>query len=152
MDMDATTAETADDTVIRFTLVVERIVRHLRAVTATAGMSSAAASVLARLRDSGPQRVTDLARNEGVSQPAMTQLADRLVTEGHAVRAPSADDRRAVLIDVTASGLAALEQRHVDRVARLEAVMAELGEDDRAALAAALPALERLVDVAADRT
>ncbi|MFT4135143.1 MarR family winged helix-turn-helix transcriptional regulator [Microbacterium sp.] len=151
MKMDAATVTATDETAIRFTLVVERLVRHLRAVASADGMSTTASSVLARLRDSGPQRITVLARSEGVSQPALTQLADRLVTEGYAVRVSSPDDGRVVLVDVTAHGLAALEQRHHDRVARLDALVAGLGDDDRAALEAALPALERLVDIAAAR-
>ncbi|MGZ4279795.1 MAG: MarR family transcriptional regulator, partial [Solirubrobacteraceae bacterium] len=42
-------------------------------------LSRTAASVLARVRDEGPQRVTDLATSESVAQPSMTTLVARLV-------------------------------------------------------------------------
>ena len=41
-------------------------------------LSRTATSVLARLRDGGPQRITDLAGAEAVAQPTMTTLVGRL--------------------------------------------------------------------------
>src|ERR687886_1973406 len=71
-------------------------------------LSRTATSVLARLRDGGPQRITDLAGAEAVAQPTMTTLVKRLERAGLVDRRADAADGRAVLVAVTDEGLAAL--------------------------------------------
>ena len=141
-----------DVPIARLTHVLERLVRQLRSVSANGVLSSAAASTLFRLIESGPQRITDLAHGEGVSQPAMTQLVDRLVKEGLAVRTAADLDRRAVQVAVTDRGCAAVEERRAARVAWLEDVLTTLSPDERRSLTAALPALEQLVASRPDTT
>ena len=60
-----------------------------------------AAATLASLERLGPQRLTDLAAREGVTQPAMTQLITRLEEAGLARREASPDDGRVVLVAIT---------------------------------------------------
>src|SRR4051812_24849935 len=68
-------------------------------------LSRTAVSVLAGLRDSGPQRITELAAGEGVAQPTMTNLVGRLERDGLVERTPDPDDGRAARIAVTSEGL-----------------------------------------------
>jgi DNA-binding MarR family transcriptional regulator len=110
------------------------------------GLSRTAASVLHRLATAGPQRVTELAAWESVAQPTMTTLVARLESQGLVARGKDPDDRRASLIAVTREGEAVLARRRRARAAALEARMAGLDGDERAALAAAVPLLERLAD------
>lgn len=108
------------------------------------GMSASTFTTLDTLTFAGPLRISELAGREGMTQPGMTALVNRLEAEGLAVRAPDPTDGRAALVSVTEAG------RH--RVARHRAIRADLlGErlfdlapSDHAALVAALPALERL--------
>lgn len=137
---------------MRLTHILERLVRQLRSVNAGATLSPAAASTLLRLIESGPQRITDLAHGEGVSQPAMTQLVGRLVKDGLVVRSTTPEDRRTVHVAITDRGAAAVGERRAARVAWLEDVLATLSPDQRQALTAALPALEQLVAVRTDPT
>ncbi|MBX6358009.1 MAG: MarR family transcriptional regulator, partial [Micromonosporaceae bacterium] len=61
------------------TAALEQLVRLLlRRLSPPSGLSLAAAATLATLERSGPQRLTELAAREGVTQPAMTQLVSRL--------------------------------------------------------------------------
>ncbi|BCT74550.1 MarR family transcriptional regulator [Sinomonas cyclohexanicum] len=129
----------------RFSVLLERLVRRLRTVYAVGQISQSAASTLARLRDEGPLRITELAHAEGVSQPAMTQLVARLEGEGLLTRRVPEGDRRSVLVDVTRAGRDVLDGRRAQRVEFLEDLLAGMAPADRAAIAAALPALERLV-------
>ncbi|GHG43464.1 MarR family transcriptional regulator [Sinomonas cellulolyticus] len=129
----------------RFSVLLEQLVRRLRTVYAAGQISQSAASTLARLRDEGPLRITDLAHAEGVSQPAMTQLVARLEGEGLLARRVPEGDRRSVLVDVSAAGRDVLEARRAQRVEFLQDLLAGLDRSDWAAIAAALPALERLV-------
>ncbi|KHL00971.1 hypothetical protein LK10_18335 [Sinomonas humi] len=128
---------------------MEQLTRRLRSVAAVGGISPSAASALARLEAEGPLRITELARAEGVSQPAMTQLVGRLESDGLVARETPDDDRRSVLVASTPRGREVFSQRRKRRDAHLRELLETLEPTDRAAIEAALPALERLVSAAA---
>jgi DNA-binding MarR family transcriptional regulator len=109
-------------------------------------LSRTAASVLATLRDAGPARITALADGEAVAQPSMTTLVSRLERDGLVERASDPTDARAVLVRITDRGRERLEARRRVRTARLEERLRGLDPGERAAIAAALPALDRLGD------
>jgi DNA-binding MarR family transcriptional regulator len=140
MALDALAAALAAD--------LERIVGLFRSlVPPSGGLSMTAAVTLASLERLGPQRLTDLAAREGVTQPAMTQLITRLEEAGLARREASPADGRVVLVAITDEGRSTLTGRRTVRTERLGAILAELSPDHRAALAAALPALDALASV-----
>ena len=123
---------------------------HLIAVWKAVGrvqrhdLSRTSASVLAALRDAGPQRITALAASEAVAQPTMTTLVGRLERDGLVTRESDPGDARAVLVTLTPEGLMRLKRIREARAATIEARLRELDPDEREALAAALPALEKL--------
>jgi DNA-binding MarR family transcriptional regulator len=110
----------------------------------TAGLSLTAAGTLARLRDEGPRRLTELAAVEGVSQPTMTTLAARLADQGLLHRDRDPRDGRAVVLSLTPEGAHLLARRRAERADRLAGPLADLSPDDVRAIADALPALTRL--------
>lgn len=128
----------------RLAVAVERLFCILRRDLPPNDISLTAASTLRRLEREGPRRLTELACAEGVTQPAMTQLVQRLERDGLADRAADPADGRVVLVRVTEAGAELLARRRVARAERLAAHLAELSDDDQALIAAALPALERL--------
>ena len=107
-------------------------------------LSRTAAAVLATLRAHGPQRITALAEQESVAQPSMTTLVTRLERDGLVERESDPADARAVLVRITTRGLERLEARRRARTARLEERLRALDPAERAALAAALPVLDKL--------
>jgi DNA-binding MarR family transcriptional regulator len=109
-------------------------------------LSRTAASVLATLRDSGPQRITALAAAEAVAQPSMTSLVGRLERDGLAERVADPQDARAVLARLTDRGREQLQARRAARAARLQERLRALDSDERAQLAAALPVLHKLTE------
>jgi DNA-binding MarR family transcriptional regulator len=123
---------------------LERVLGLLRRVLPIGDLSLTAASALLRLEQGGPRRLTELAGLEGVTQPAMTQLVSRLERGGLAVRGADPQDGRVVLIEITPAGREAMRQRRTDRAQRLTDLLAHLTEAERDAIAAALPAIERL--------
>ena len=125
----------------------ERIVGLFRSLSPASGLSMTAAATLASIERLGPQRLTLLAAREGVTQPAMTQLISRLEESGLVRREPSPDDGRVVLVVITEHGLATLAHRRSARAERLAGIIAQLSPDHRAALVAALPALDALASV-----
>lgn len=125
---------------------MERMVRLVREMSTAGDVSSTAAAVLTTLGRQGPSRVTDLARSEGVSQPAMSQLVNRLESDGLVARATDSEDRRGVLVEVSERGRGVIQARRAQRAEILGAALERLDADDQQAIAAALPALGRLVD------
>ena len=102
------------------------------------------AQVLRTLAAEGPQRLVDLVREQGTSQPSMTVLVDRLERRGWAERHADPADRRAVRVSITAAGVRVLDKVLAVRTGLLDRRLAALSTSDRHAIEAALPALERL--------
>jgi DNA-binding MarR family transcriptional regulator len=115
-------------------------------------ISLTATSALGTLNRSGPQRLTDLAAIEGVSQPSMTVLVTGLERAGLAERRPSPDDGRVVLVALAPAGADYLRHRRRAGTAAVADLIGELSAADAAALAAAVPAINRLSELDARRT
>lgn len=114
------------------------------------GMSLTTGSVLGRLHRDGPLRLTALATAEGIAQPSMTQLVQKLERHGLAVRLPDPQDGRVCLVELTEAGREALAQRRRERQDWLTGRLAQLHVRDRdeldAALRAALPIVRRVTE------
>jgi DNA-binding MarR family transcriptional regulator len=130
--------------------VAELVVRHLED---RQRLSRNAAAVLDRLDREGPVRLTVLAVGAGVSQPAMTELVQRLSSQGLVTRVSDPADGRAALVGITAAGRALLADRLQERRNRLADLLATLPEEAEPALAlamhVALPIVQRLIHNAA---
>lgn len=129
---------------VRLHLALERLFGLLRRDAQPSGLSLTAASTLRNLELTGPRRLTDLATDESVTQPAMTQLVSRLERDGLAERTTDPTDGRVVLVRVTPAGTAVMQRRRAVRAKHLAELLSTLNQDDERLIAAALPALERL--------
>jgi DNA-binding MarR family transcriptional regulator len=121
----------------------------IRHVADRQGLSLTSASVLGRVGGEGPVRLTSLAAAVGVSQPAMTQLVQRLERQGMATRVTDPEDGRAALVGITDAGQALLADLRRARHSRLAELLATLPPEDEAALAlamhVAMPIIQRLI-------
>lgn len=127
--------------------VFERLLPLMRQISTAGDLSMPAASVLARLVRGGPQRLTELAGQQGVSQPAMTQLVSRLERDGLVRRTTGESDRRVVVVDVTSPGRELAAIRRGQRAAVLADLLGRMDPADQAAISEALPALTRLASL-----
>ncbi|HUA02693.1 MAG TPA: MarR family transcriptional regulator [Solirubrobacteraceae bacterium] len=100
--------------------------------------------VLRNLREA-PRRITELAAEERVTQPAITLLVNRLEERGWVKRVPDPSDRRAVLVSLTPVGSEVFEQLRAEYRALLHEEMAMLDDDEVETLAAAVEILDRLI-------
>lgn len=132
-------------------VALEQLVRYVRQVSTAGGLSSAASSVLGRLGREGPQRLTELARAEGVSQPGMTQLVTRMERDGLVRRIASTDDRRGVLVEATDAGADVVRERRAERAEALRELVERLDPQEQSAVVIALPALARLIQAEASK-
>ena len=129
---------------------LERLIGLFRSLSPASGLSLTSTATLATLERSGSSRLTWLAVREGVTQPAMTQVIARLEDAGLVDRAADPADGRVVQVRITADGKAMLAGRRAVRAERVTRLLDRLSPDERAALAAALPAMDALAN--AERT
>jgi DNA-binding MarR family transcriptional regulator len=101
--------------------------------------------VISTLAD-GPRRITELAAAEGVTQPAMTMVINRLEERGWVARRSDPTDARAVLAVLMPAGGEVIEQMRVEYRALVHEEMASLSDDDVAALSRAVEVLDQLID------
>ncbi|MEV8022727.1 MarR family transcriptional regulator [Streptomyces sp. NPDC086554] len=125
------------------TVMAEFTRRSIRLPT-TEKHSFTTLSVLHTLTHKGPMRLTALKVTEQITQPAITQLVNRLQQDGLVERRPDPDDRRAVLVQVTPAGARIIRTRHADRVRQFSLFAEALTPEERHAIGAALPALARM--------
>lgn len=121
--------------------LLELVALVVKSASGRRDLSLTAVATLSSLDRQGPQRITTLATAQGVSQPSMTQLIQRLEQRGLVARGSDPADGRVALVTVTDQGRAALaerRQRNAEHIARL---LGDLPEPDVQALAEALAAV-----------
>ncbi|MFJ9818547.1 MarR family winged helix-turn-helix transcriptional regulator [Streptomyces sp. NPDC101151] len=113
------------------------------------GMSLTTAATLARLEREGPIRLTALAALEGLAQPSMTVLVDRLEAQGLASRVGDPEDGRVRLVAITDAGRELLAERRRAGDAWVADLLGVLHEQELQALGAAtrtaLPIVRRML-------
>ena len=122
------------------------LLRALRATDRAAGLTPARLSALSVLVFGGPSPLGRLARTEDVAGPTMTRIVDGLCDLGLAERRPHPDGGRLVLVAATAEGERVMRAAQQARIDTIVAALRALPAADRAAIAAASPALLRLAD------
>ncbi|MFJ5842654.1 MarR family winged helix-turn-helix transcriptional regulator [Streptomyces shenzhenensis] len=125
-------------------LAVARITRRLRQAHAVGDVSLSGVSVLARLAGAGPDSPGTLAEAERVRPQAMAATLSGLEQRGLVRRAPDAADGRRAIVSITDEGRAVLAERRSESVDLLTRALDEFTPQEREALRAALPLLDRL--------
>jgi len=91
-----------------------------------------------------PRMLTELASVQGVSLPTMSSSVSAMVERGWVRRLAPEDDRRVVMVDVTAAGRAALDRVARAAEAHLAEVLAPLDAPARRRLHAGLGVLRKV--------
>jgi DNA-binding MarR family transcriptional regulator len=108
------------------------------------------AGVLSALSER-PRRITELAIREGVTQPGITMLVNRLEGRGWVHRGRDPGDARAVLVNLTPQGRELFATLRAEYRALLHEEMATLPDQDVATLARAVEILDDLIERLKDR-
>lgn len=108
-------------------------------------MSRSEATVLSTVAE-GARRITELAALEGLAQPTITVLVNRLEGQGLVARERDRKDARVVKVRITKVGVRALEDLRVRYRAALRAELASMADEQVAALMGACRALETLAE------
>lgn len=96
----------------------------------------------------GPQSMSALARQQHVSPQAICDLVHDLEERGWLTRGPHPHDRRQQLLTLSADGATAFAQARVRALRRLTPLLSQLSEAELSVVAAALPALYRVIEQA----
>jgi len=121
--------------------IVELVSLVIRGVSDNRDLSLTAVATLGSLDRRGPQRITTMAAAQGVSQPSMTQLVQRLEQRGLVTRTSDPSDGRVALVSLTDEGRAALAARRQRNAMRIAELLADLPDDEVQALSDALAAV-----------
>lgn len=132
------------DLAARLRLAVGRLSRRIR-IDDQGSVGPLQLSALATVEQHGPLRLSELARREAVTAPTMSRVLSALDEAGLVVRAPDPQDARGVLVTLSHSGARCLAEARTHRTALVARRLARLDDTQRAAVAAALPALEALL-------
>ncbi len=134
----------------RLRAAVLRLSRRLRKHD-LAGLTPSQLSTLSSVGQCGPVRLGDLAAAERIAPSTLTRLVNVLEERGYLLRQPAPDDARAYLVTVTVAGHEALERIRAEATSLLTDILLTLPAGQRAALDAALPALEELAGLGPDQ-
>jgi DNA-binding MarR family transcriptional regulator len=139
-------AVASTDSASRLRAVVGKLARRLRPTLAGTGLSPMRLSVLSAVVRRGPLRVSELADVEGLNPTMLSRVIADLAAAGLVRRVPDPDDRRAALVDATAAGKRLRAKIQHERNDVLSVELGQLTDEQREALARALPALEELAE------
>jgi DNA-binding MarR family transcriptional regulator len=115
-------------------LLVDQLQKHLSELDLTLPQIQ----VLRILKREGVVPTGKLALCLRISASATTQLTDRLIRKGLIERRPSEDDRRAVLVGLSAKGQGLVDRFRARRNAVFSAALSQLSEEDRAQVVTSL--------------
>ena len=125
--------------------VMRHLVAHARRRKTWSELTYQQYNVLRFIDTNGPQPQAEVARRLMVSAPVVTRLAAGLADAGLVERRTDANDRRAVLLALTATGRRRARAMRRDLLAAAHELLEPLPEERRAAVAAALEELQVLL-------
>jgi DNA-binding MarR family transcriptional regulator len=137
-------AETTADLADRLHSAAIHLLRRLRREDDASGLPAPQLSAMSVIVFGGPITLGALATAEQVRPPTITKLVALLEEQGLVEREIDADDRRIVRVKATARGTRLLYDGRRRRVASLAESVRGLPAADRAALAKAIPFLEKI--------
>lgn len=131
--------------VTRLRVALARLSRQLRRHS-LAGLTPTQLAALSTVEQSGPIRLGDLAAAEGIAPSTVTRMVAVLEDLGYVRRDADPRDARASTLAITPQGHETLDRLREEGTALLTEWLTLLNPEHRAALAAALPALEALAE------
>jgi DNA-binding MarR family transcriptional regulator len=126
---------------------VNRLAYRLRTPATRSGITPTRLTALSALtRYPGGVRQGDLAELMNISAPSMTRLVEILEEAGWVERRRDPADQRCLLLVLSPVGRKTLDTLREESASELSGELADLDDDERAALAAAVPVLRKLAD------
>ncbi|GAA1832354.1 MarR family transcriptional regulator [Pseudonocardia ailaonensis] len=138
-------ADCLTDEATRLRLAVGRLNRRIR-IDGRESVPPLQLSALVTISQFGPLRLSELAKREAVTAPTMSRVLGALDEAGYVNRTPDPQDARGVLITLSDLGRSKLDEIAQHRTALVARRLERLDTEQRAAIRAALPAIESLLE------
>lgn len=103
-------------------------------------------SIMARLKDNGPSRISQIAREEGIRMPTASNALHQLEQRELVERIRDEQDRRGVRVKLTRLGESELERVGDERTKYLAEMIGTLGEEDLARADELVDIINKLAD------
>jgi DNA-binding MarR family transcriptional regulator len=145
------TSDLDAETPARLRAVVGKLSRRLNSLARGSGLTPSQLSALGVIARNGPIRLSELAEIESMNPTMLSRVVSALDDAGFVRRRTDPEDRRAGLLEVTAAGRRTHDRLRAERGRALTTGLDSLNPHAAAAVEAALPALEALVDAMARR-
>jgi DNA-binding MarR family transcriptional regulator len=134
----------SDDNELR--MLIQKVARRIRSNRGSSDITDSQMATLMRIAREGTTTPGRLADFEKVTPPSMNRVLNSLEELGHVRRSPSPDDARKVLVDLTPTGSALIEETRRLRAEWFSAHLDVLTEEERAQLRAVQDILRKLAD------
>lgn len=103
-------------------------------------------SIMARLKDNGPARISQIAREEGIRMPTASNALHQLEQRELVERIRDEHDRRGVRVQLTTLGESELERVGEERTKYLAEMLGTLSEEDLARVGELTDIINKLAD------
>ena len=110
------------------------------------GLNQTQAHTLLILREQGAVPMQLLGRLSGIVKGSLTQVVDGLVESGFVERMRAPDDRRTVLVSITAHGLELTKRLDENLIEHTESIMSIFTEEQRRDIFKALEIIQNSLD------
>ena len=127
----------------RLRLALTRVIRALRR-HGHSSLTPSQVSALSTLEEFGAMRISAIATYESLGAPAATRVVASLEDLKLVMRMNDPGDKRASLIELTELGRNTLSELWRERTLDISTMLEHLTPKERAAIEAALPALEKI--------
>jgi DNA-binding MarR family transcriptional regulator len=141
--------ETRPDTDLspaRLRTAVARMARRLRPTAAAGSLTATEVDMLVVAEKHGPARMSDLASFCGLNPTMLSRMVPKLEEAGLLRRQADPTDGRVWRVEATRKARTLLERVRTERNDALSKLMDNLDDQERQAIAAATPVLEKLAD------
>jgi DNA-binding MarR family transcriptional regulator len=133
----------------QFTLLARTVESLARRSSVYGGLDRAGYLILRTLADGGCAGIREIADRLGLDASTVTRQVATMEARGLIGRAPDPDDRRAAIVDLTASGRTAMAEARRQRQELIRSLFADWPEAELAALGRTLDRLNRTLAAAA---
>jgi len=136
----------AEPSAARLRIAIARAARWLKPTSAAGALTTTEVDILLVAERRGPARMSDLASFCGLNPTMLSRMVPRLEEAGLLARQPDPQDKRVCHVEATAKARQLLDEVRAERDDALSRLLRELDKEERSALAAATPALEKLAE------
>lgn len=144
--METMTPSTPEDIAARIRPAMTKLYVMYFRIADQSDLTGPQLSIMARLKDNGPARISQIAREEGIRMPTASNALHQLEQRELVERIRDEHDRRGVRVQLTTLGESELERVGEERTKYLAEMLGTLSEEDLARVGELTDIINKLAD------